>query len=673
MGNSYGFALGSYDRARPLTIDPGLDYSTFLGGVDVDVGDKVAADTAGYAYVVGSTESAGFPTTPGAYDTTIGGQRDAYITKLSPAGQLVYSTYLGGSGNEESSGIAIDGGANVFMAGDTTSADFPTTPGADHSLGGDSDAYVTKLDPTGSSLLYSTYLGGSGIENTLGGLAIDQAGHAFATGQTTSTDFPGTSGGPQPQLANPGGVDGFVARMSDTGRSIDWATYLGGRFNDTPRDLALDGIGNAYVTGETDSSDFPTTPGAYDSTHGAYEDGFITKIDAAGTTFDYSTLIGGQSGDILKAIAVDGGGNAYVTGGGSPDWPTTPGAFDRGVAGYSDAVITKLNPSGSALVYSTFLGSRLPGSQGTDPADIALNGSNEAFVAGSTGLTIPITPGAYDSTRNGVDAFVMGVDAAGGGLIYSTYLGGSTYDFAAGIALAGDRAIVVGDTGSADFPTTPGAPQTTYGGASSDAFVAKLPIFRGYPRPRGASPLVLPLVVAYKYPQCSSSQALQHGPPLSYRSCPPQAESGQLTTGTPDSNGLFVRMQAYLGLRVVTGDVQVNLHVNDVLTKALEPYPGEIRARVLARLTDRDGTIPQTTTDFVLGVTAPCVPDADPRLGSACDAVTTIDSLIPGAVPEGGRSVWQLAQAQVFDAGPDGDVLTAADNTVYLRQGIFIP
>jgi hypothetical protein len=180
-------------------------------------------------------------------------------------------------------------------------------------------------------------------------------------------------------------------------------------------------------------------------------------------------------------------------------------------------------------------------------------------------------------------------------------------------------------------------------------------------------------VIAYKFRQCSSSQELQHGPPLAYSSCPPRVESTQVTTGTPDSNGLFVRMEAYLALKVITGDARVTLHVNDVLTMALEPYTGEIRARVLARLTDRDDSIIQTTSDFPLGLTAPCVPDADPRLGSACDAVTTLNALLPGAVTEGGRSIWQLAQAQVYDAGPDGDVATEADNTVFLRQGIFIP
>jgi hypothetical protein len=678
-GDSYGFALGPYDRSRPLLIDPGLEYSTFLGGVDPDGASHVAVDGAGNGYVSGFTSSAGFPTSPGAYDTTIGGQRDSFLTKLSPTGQIVYSTYLGGTGVDDWSMVAVDGAGNAYVAGDTRSSDFPTTPGTDHSLGGSADAFVAKIDPTGGGLVYSTYLGGGELENVRG-LAIDAAGHAYVTGQTASSDFPGTSGGPQPGQPVAGGIDGYVARLSPTGRSVDWATYLGGRFFEAPSDVAVDELGNAYVTGQTDSSDFPTTPGAYDATRGAFEDGFVTKIDAAGTAYDYSTLLGGDNIDTPTAIAVDGGGNAYVTGSGGADWPTTPGAFDRGLAGFPDAFITKLNPSGGALVYSTFLGAR-GGGQGTGPEDIALDGSNQAFVTGSTGRNVPTTPGAVDTTRAGVDAIVMGVNAAGSALVFGTYLGGSSHDFAQGIGLAGNRAVVAGSTGSSDFPVTPGAPQTS-AGSLEDAFVAKLGLFQGYPRPRGATPTRLSLVVAYKFRECSSAQELQHGPPLAYSSCPPRIESTELTTGTPDSNGLFVRMEAFLQFNVIAGnastptdeaDVKVALHVNDVLTKSLEPYTGEIRARVLTRQTDRDAGIMQTTTDFPLGLTAACIPNADPRLGSACDAVTTMDALIPGSAPEGSRAIWQFAQAHVYDAGPDGNVLTEADNSIYLRQGIFIP
>jgi hypothetical protein len=243
--------------------------------------------------------------------------------------------------------------------------------------------------------------------------------------------------------------------------------------------------------------------------------------------------------------------------------------------------------------------------------------------------------------------------------------------------------VLTGFTSSSDFPVTPGAFDTSFNGGSGDLFVSKLQLFDGYPRPRGASPLRMSLVPAYKQSQCSNAVATQHGPPLAHRSCPWQLESAQLTTGTPDSNGLFVRMEAYLLMKVMPGnestpadeaDVKLTLHVNDVLTKALAPYTGEIRARLMARITDLDGkSAMSTTTPVSYGVTASCVPNADPRLGSACVSQTTMDALTPGAAREGDRAIWQLDQVEVFDAGADGNVLTSADNTVFLRQGVFIP
>jgi hypothetical protein len=679
-GSSYGFAVGGYDRTRPLLIDPGLVWSTYLGGVDPDDTSRLAMDTGGNSYVTGETQSPDFPATPGAYDTALDGPWDVFVTKLSPGGALVYSTYLGGSGTEGQNGVAVDAAGNAYLGGYTSSSDFPTTPGTDHSLEGSQDAFVAKLNAAGDDLVYSTFLGGSAVENTVGGFAIDQTGHAYITGQTNSTDFPLTGGAPDTTLS---GIEGFVTKLSDTGKSLEYSTYLGGSQGEVPWDITVAGAGNAYVTGETDSSNFPTTPGAYDTTHGAtFGEAFVTKINAAGTAFDYSTLIG-DGGGRSKAIAVDATGNAYIAGDAGADWPTTPGAFDNGIPGYGDAFITKLNPAANALVYSSFLGSR-GGGQGTDPADIELDGAGSAYIAGNTGRDIPTTPGAVDNTRAGVDAIVMKLNPAGSGLAYSTYLGGTSADFAQGIALDGQGNVVVaGSTTSSDFPTTPGALQGSNAG-SDDAFATKLRPFDGYPRPKGAGPLYISLVTAYKFRSCSSSQEMVHGPPLAYSSCPPQMESDFLTVGTGDSNGLPARNDGYMRFDVLAGnpatpadeaDVKVGFFLDDIFNKDLTDYAGELRPTITVRITDRDGpeSVMSTEQDFLLPFVAPCTPNPDSLEGSACTLTTTVDSIIPGAIREGRRTIWRIEDLEVYDGGPDGDADTVPGQTLFARRGVFIP
>jgi len=485
-GNAHGFSVGDYDRRQPLVIDPGLVYSTYLGGSTSDNGFAVTVDGAGSAYVTGVTLSDDFPTTPGAFDTVRNAQ-DAFVTKLNAAGTgLLYSTFLGGSsGFEWGQGIAVDGAGNAFVTGQTGSTDFPTTPGAfDTARDGLRDAFVTRLNAAGTALLYSTYLGGSNEEEGQG-IAIDGTGSAYVTGETGSTDFPTTPGAFD--TAKSGGFDVFVTKLDAAGTGLLYSTYLGGAGNDEGRGIAVDLGGGAYVTGRAAFMNFPTTPGAFDTTfNGGVSDAFVTNLNAAGTGLLYSTFLGGSDFDYGAGIAVDVAGSAYVTGETrSADFSTTPSSFDTTLSGFSDSFVTKLDAAGTALLYSTYLG----GSSSDPGAGIAVDATGNAYVTGfTTSADFPTTLGAFDRTHNGgSDAFVTKLDAAGGGLLYSTYLGGSGPDGGEGIALDGvGSAYVTGDTTSANFPITPGAFDGTLNG--TDVFVTKLDVIATVPAVLTLSP-----------------------------------------------------------------------------------------------------------------------------------------------------------------------------------------
>ena len=496
--STYGFAVGAYDRTLPLIVDPGLVYSTYLGGAGDDSGYGIAVDSAGQAYVTGGTYSAtDFPKTAGAYDTPHNGTQDVFVTKLNSSGTaLVYSTYFGGSGDEPyiSSSIAVDCDGYAYVTGATKSADFPTTPGAFQTTfgGGLYNAFVTKLKRDGSGLVYSTFLGGSVADGpNLGhAITIDAAGHAYVTGFTYSTDFP-TRNALQPAKA--GLSNAYVAKFDGSGNAI-YSTYLGGSYYDIGEGIAVDSDGETYVTGFTYSKDFPTQNAYQPTNHGTSgSNAFVTKLNSSGSALVYSTYLGGSKGtygDGGASIAVDWSGNAYITGDtDSSDFPTTPGAFQGNYAGGADDVfITKLNSSGSALVYSTFLGGELD-----DYAnDIAIDTAGQAYVTGFTNSTMfPTTADAFNRTYSGDvvpaaffygDAFITKMNTQGNALVYSTYLGGSGDDLGLGIALSRARKVyVTGSTNSMDFPTTSGAFETKYNGAGppyfyGDAFVTKLDV-----------------------------------------------------------------------------------------------------------------------------------------------------------------------------------------------------
>jgi Beta-propeller repeat len=354
----------------------------------------------------------------------LNGSRDAFVLKLNSAGTaIVYSTYLGGSSAGAGYAIAVDAAGNAYVAGETVSSDFPTTPGAFRTTPPSGDTgFVAKLNATGSALIYSTYLGGSGRDYAEG-IAIDGAGNAYVMGVTASSDFPTTSGAFQTVFGG-GGGDAYVSKLNPAGSALVYSTYLGGSGSEgSYNGIAVDASGNAYLTGSTNSTNFPTTSGAFQTAFaGGSNNGFVAKLNPAGSALVYSTYVGGTTGEnVLNGIAIDGAGNVYsAVATSATDFPVTPGAFQTASGGYYDAGAIKLNPSGSALVYSTYLGgSAFDGGNG-----IAIDGSGNATVSGSTqSSNFPVTIDAFQSTFGGgrEDTFLTTLNANGSGVIYSSY------------------------------------------------------------------------------------------------------------------------------------------------------------------------------------------------------------------------------------------------------------
>jgi hypothetical protein len=343
-----------------------LVYSTYIGGSGDEVGYGIAVDGSGNAYVTGHTNSPDYDVTTGAFQTTSGGGRDVFVTKLNATGTaLVYSTYIGGSGEDRGYAIAVDGSGNAYVTGWTYSTDYDVTPGAfqttkSTTYPSESDVFVTKLNATGTALVYSTYIGGSNSD-VGNAIAVDGSGYAYVTGETYSTDYDVTPGAFQ--TTNGGGLDiaprwdVFVTKLNATGTALVYSTYIGGSNSDVGNAIAVDGSGYAYVTGYTWSTDYDVTPGAFQTTNEGGRDVFVTKLNATGTALVYSTYIGGSGYDVGNAIAVDGSGNAYVTGYTfSTDYDVTPGAFQTTNGGGWEVFVTK-------VCHSTIIGNACqPGS-----------------------------------------------------------------------------------------------------------------------------------------------------------------------------------------------------------------------------------------------------------------------------------------------------------------------
>jgi hypothetical protein len=381
-----------------------LIYSTYLGGGGDDLGEGIAVDDSGDAYVTGGTNSSDFPTLNPFQTYNNGG---VFVTKLSSSGNsLIYSTYLDGGNDDYGEAIAVDGSGNAYVTGWTESSDFPTLNPYQPTAQGSIDAFVTKLSSSGSSLIYSAYLGGEDIDWGRG-IAVDSGGNAYVTGWTGSTNFPTLN----PYQTYQCCFDAFVTKLSSEGSSLIYSTYLGGSNTDEGFGIAVDGSGNAYVTGYTVSRTFPTRH-AYQSTYQGGQDAFVAKLSSSGDSLIYSTFLGGGDAEEGRGIADDGSGNAYVTGWTtSSDFPTLSSyqsTYQGGGVNYGDAFVTKLSSSGASLIYSTYLG----GGNNDAGYGMAVDGSGNAYVTGWTGSTNFPTLNPYQTYQGGIDLFVTKLSAS---------------------------------------------------------------------------------------------------------------------------------------------------------------------------------------------------------------------------------------------------------------------
>jgi fibronectin type 3 domain-containing protein len=467
--NIYAFALSKYDNTKTVIIDPFV-YSTFLGGADIDDSWDIAVDSNRYAYVTGSTGSAEFPNTTGAYDTTYNNS-DIFITKLNlPGTSLVYSTFIGGTSGDIGASITVDSIGNAYITGFTLSSDFPNTTNAyDGTLNGTEDAFIAKLNPTGSDLVYSTFLGGSGVDVGFS-IDVDIFGNAYVTGSTWSPDFPNTTGAFDNYYNS--GSDVFVTKLNPAGTDLIYSTFLGESGYECGWGIVVDSDEYVYVTGETNSDGFPTNVNAYDRTFNGSSDVFMTKFNPDGSDYIYSTFLGGNGIDSGFGIKVDIAGNAYITGSAGPGFPNTTGAYDTTYNSGSDAFVTKLNPSGTNLVYSTYIG----GMSAESGKDIDIDSNGYVYITGSTqSADFPNTTGSFDNEYNGLgDSFISKLIPSATDLVYSTFIGGTNTDEGLGIAVdSNGYAYITGSTWSNDFPNTTGAFDNSSNG-NRDVFVSKL-------------------------------------------------------------------------------------------------------------------------------------------------------------------------------------------------------
>src|SRR5579871_568438 len=412
------FAIGDYDRALPLTIDPVLSYSTLLGGSSSDAATALAVDSSGAAYIAGFTASYNFPTANPEQNYNAG-SNDVFVDKLSPTGNgLVYCTYLGGNGDDRAYGIAVDTAGSAYITGVTASANFPLHNAMQARLAGAKNAFIVKLTAAGNSLVYSTFLGGN-ASDTAYGIALDSSRNAYVVGDTTSITFPATG----LQKGNRGGMDAFVSKLSADGSRLVYSTYLGGTSDDHGAAIAVDASGSAFITGSTFSADFPLAA-AYRSANAGGQDAFVARISADGSSLLFSTYLGGSGGAVGypesgQAIALDSQANAYVAGvTSSSDFPLLNPLQSTRRGSSSDAFVAKLTASGG-LTYSTYLGG-----SGVDAANgIAVDAIGDAFVVGQTFSSDLATVNSYQSSNAGdYDAFLAVLSASGSSLLSLSYL-----------------------------------------------------------------------------------------------------------------------------------------------------------------------------------------------------------------------------------------------------------
>lgn len=476
------FALGEYDITKELVIDPILSYGSYLGGNAFDEGRGITVDAQGNAYIVGTAASLNFPTTAGVIKPQLlpnaNNQNwyDAFVTKLNPTGTaLVWSTYYGGrNGSETGTDVALDADGNVLIAGTTMASDLPTVNAYQTTFGGTDDAFAAKINPAGTAILFSTYLGGQNTD--IGGrIAVNRTtGTAVFAGYTSSGNFPTTPGAYKPQLCNsPQSCSGvfyngsYIVKLQTNG-GVVYSTM----FDAGIADVTIDASDNATFGGTANASQ-PTTPGAFQPASSGGIDGYIGKMNPAGNALVFATFLGGGlQSDRITGITLDADQNIYVTGRTeNAGFPTTAGAYDVTFNGGEDGIITKLDPAGSALVFSTFFGA--PGKD--QPFSIGLGSANDVFITGETlsGVNFPLKNSLNGTLGN---IFLSRINAAGSSLVYSTYLGtGGGYDIAVDQS---DNAYVTG-VALSNILVTPTAFQTVrnnnpWNTSDKDGYVVKI-------------------------------------------------------------------------------------------------------------------------------------------------------------------------------------------------------
>jgi uncharacterized protein (TIGR03437 family) len=519
-----GFAIDDYDPARPLVVDPVLSYASFLGGTGSDIVNAMTMDAQGNVYLAGSTNSGNFPRKNAIYPGVSNALDVAFVSKFnlaaSGADSLVYSTFLGGNVSDEAFGIALDSSGNVYVTGRTLSTDFPLKHAFQTSFStatnctdaaGNATAcehsFITEIAAAENALVYSSYLGGSNQDEALA-IGVDSAGNAYITGRTTSTDFP-TAGSPY-QSSQKGTINAFLCKVAPKGTSLAYSTYFGGTDADAAVTMAVAPSGTVYIAGSAGSTNLPTTSNAYQAAQsGGPGDAFVAVFNlnqTGSSSLTYSTYLGATDGTtVINGITVDAAGVIYLTGAtNADDFPVSSGAFRKtyagsyspdsdGVPGVGDAFITKLNPSASGsaqLVYSTYLG----GAFDDEGFGIAVDSLGHITVAGQTNSSgFPVTGNAIQGFDAGPSptnqGFIARFDPSKSGtasLLYSTFLGGDEDDglFAVAVNSTGTVVVAAGAYASPNPPITPSAFQPTYGGGSSNAYIAEINFTESGPVPR---------------------------------------------------------------------------------------------------------------------------------------------------------------------------------------------
>ncbi|MFX0064538.1 MAG: SBBP repeat-containing protein [Candidatus Hermodarchaeota archaeon] len=434
------------------------NYSTYFGGLGDESSGSMVLDSAGNIVLAGRTDSVNFPTV-NAYQNASAGHYDIFVAKFSADGQtLLFSTLLGGSGVDSCWDITVDSADNIVIAGSTSSLNFPTVNAYQNTTGGEYDAFVAKFSADGQNLLFSTYLGGSG-DDWSNGVTIDANGNIIVTGSTNSNDFPTMNAY---QGNNNSRVDIFVVKLSADGQTLQFSTYLGGNGNDWSNGVITDANGNIIINGGTNSSDFPTL-NAYQTSHSGGEiDAFITKLRVDGQALLFSTYLGGNGRDYGISVDVNATGNIAIVGETiSSDFPTTGNVFQNTSGGACDVFVMEFSNDGQTLLFSTYLG----GSLHDSGYEIMFDGSTIIVTGPTDSRDFPVVNGSQRYHGGGSrDAFVAKFSANGRKLIFSTYLGGTGEEIGDAIAIdATGTIIIVGETTSSDFPTL-NAYQDSHGG-----------------------------------------------------------------------------------------------------------------------------------------------------------------------------------------------------------------